>query len=81
MVNHFFFGFFAAPGTESARVEGLATLVNNAIAEPTTRERLLSLGYSPAQLGGTRPAEFRSVVNDELARIEQIVRNAKITVD
>jgi len=74
----FFFGFFVAPGTEPTRVEALATAINAAIAEPSTRDRLVALGYNPALLGGTRPAEFRKIVNDELVRVEAVIRDAKI---
>jgi tripartite-type tricarboxylate transporter receptor subunit TctC len=74
----FFFGFFVVPGTESSRVEALATLINKAIDEPTVKERLVKLGYNPALLGGTRPAEFRKVVNDELDRVTAVIRDAKI---
>lgn len=76
----FFFGFFVAPATDPARVERLATLINNALKDPVTRERLVTLGYNPALLGGTTPAEFRKVVSDELARVEAVVRDAKITL-
>lgn len=74
----FFFGFFVVPGTDTARVEALATLINNAINEPNTKERLVKLGYNPALLGGTRPADFRKVVNDEYERVTAVIRDAKI---
>ena len=76
----FFFGFFVAPGTDDAKVETLATAINNALADPATRERLLPLGYDPALLGGTRPADFRRIVGEELARVESVVRDARIPV-
>lgn len=74
----FFFGFFVVPGTDPERVEKLATDINRALLDPATKDRLVALGYNPALLGGTRPAEFRRVVNDELTRIEAVVRDAKI---
>ena len=74
----FFFGFFVVPGTENSRVEALATLINKAIDEPVVKERLVKLGYSPSLLGGTRPADFRKVVNDELERVTTVIRDAKI---
>jgi tripartite-type tricarboxylate transporter receptor subunit TctC len=76
----FFFGFFVAPRTDPAKVEKLATAVNNALADPATRDRLLPLGYDPALLGGTRPAEFRKIVGEELGRVQEIVRDARIPV-
>mgnify|MGYP000961371921 CR=1 FL=1 len=74
----FFFGYFVIPGTDNARVETLATLLNKAIDEPTVKDRLVKLGYSPSLLGGTRPADFRKVVNDELDRVTAVIRDAKI---
>ena len=74
----FFFGFFVVPGTDPARVEALATLINNAINDPGTKDRLVKLGYNPALLGGTRPAEFRKAVNDEFERVTTVIRDAKI---
>jgi tripartite-type tricarboxylate transporter receptor subunit TctC len=76
----FFFGFFVAPGTDPSKVEKLATAVNAALADPATRERLVTLGYDPALLGGTKPSDFRRIVNEELARVETVVREARIPV-
>lgn len=76
----FFYGFFVAPGTDPAKVEKLATEINGALNDPATRERLVALGYNPALLGGTRPAEFRKAVLEELERVEAVVRDAKITL-
>lgn len=77
----FFFGFFVAPGTDPARVEKLATDINATLHDPATRDRLAALGYDPALLGGTRPADFRRLVLEELDRVEAIVRDAKITME
>src|SRR5688572_22104145 len=77
----FFFGFFVARGTDSARVEKLATDINATLADPAVRDRLVALGYNAAALGGTRPADFRKVVLDELSRVETVVREANIKVD
>jgi tripartite-type tricarboxylate transporter receptor subunit TctC len=76
----FFFGFFVAPGTEQAKVDRLATAVNAALADAATRERLVPLGYDPALLGGTDPAQFRRLLNEELGRVEAVVRDARIPV-
>lgn len=74
----FFFGFFVAPGTDQAKVEKLATDINAALSDPATRDRLVPLGYDPALLGGTRPADFRKLIDEELARVEAVVRDANI---
>ena len=47
-------------------------------AYPAVKERLVKLGYSPSLLGGTRPADFRKVVNEELERVTAVIRDAKI---
>ena len=49
-------------------VELLADAINKTLAEPATRDRLVALGYSPAMLGGTRPAEFRGWEVPEVLR-------------
>ena len=74
----FFFGIFVEPGTSAERVDYLNRAVNRTLAEPAVLERLVNLGYSPANIGGTSPAEFRKLVNDELARVEATVREARI---
>ena len=45
------------------------------------REKLVALGYNAAALGGTRPADFRKIILDELQRVETVVREAKITLE
>lgn len=77
----FWFGFFVAPGTDPQRVEALATLINNAIAEAATRDKLVNLGYNPALLGGTRPAQFTRIIGEELQRAEAVIRDAKIVLN
>lgn len=76
----FFFGIFVEPGTSSDRVELLNRAVNKVLTEPVVRDRLVGLGYSPANIGGMDPTQFRAMVNDELTRIETVVRDAKIVV-
>ena len=77
----FFFGFFVARGTDPARVEKLATDINATLQEPAVREKLVALGYNAAALGGTRPADFRKIILDELQRVETVVREAKIMLE
>ncbi len=77
----FFFGLFVAPGTDPARVERLAADINRVISEPATRGRLVALGYNPALLGGTTPAQFSKYMSDELARTEAVVQGAKLSIN
>jgi tripartite-type tricarboxylate transporter receptor subunit TctC len=80
MIPSFFYGIFVAPGTDQSRVDKLASYVNATMDDPVTRDRLVPLGYEPALMGGTGPADFRKVVNDELIKVETIVRDAKISI-
>ena len=77
----FFFGIYVEPGTPADRVELLNAAINKTLAEPAVRERLVALGYNPALIGGTTPAEFRRAVAEELGRVEATVREAKIQVE
>ncbi len=74
------FGVFVAAGTPPERVEFLNQAINKALAEPAVREKLIALGYSPGNIGGHTPAEFRKQINDELVRTEKVVRDAGISV-
>lgn len=76
----FFFGVYVEPGTPQDRVDMLNLAINKTLADPAVRERLVNLGYNPALMGETTPAEFRKVVNDELTRVEATVRDAHIQV-
>lgn len=76
----FFFGIYVEPGTPQDRVDMLNAAINKTLADPAVRERLVNLGYNPALMGETTPAEFRKVVNDELARVEATVRDAHIAI-
>ena len=77
----FFFGFFVARGTDPARVEKLATDINATLQDAAVRDKLVALGYNAAALGGTRPADFRKIILDELQRVETVVREANIKVE
>lgn len=74
----FFYGLYVEPGTPADRVETLNRALNKAMEDPAVRERLVGLGYSPATLGGMTQPEFRKLVADELARVETVVREARI---
>ncbi len=77
----FFFGFFAAADTDPAVVEKLAALAQATMQDPVTRDRLVTLGYDAALLGGAGPDEFRQVIQEEFERVETIVRDAGITLE
>lgn len=74
------FGAFAAAGTPPERVEFLNQAINKALTEPAVQDRLVALGYSPANIGGISAAEFRRRIDEELTRTEKVVREGNIPV-
>ncbi len=76
----FFFGFFAPGGTSPAMVEQLGTAINRALSEPAVQQRVAPMGFPPAVLAGTRPADFTKYLEAELERIATVVREAKLNL-
>jgi tripartite-type tricarboxylate transporter receptor subunit TctC len=74
----FYFGFFVAPGTDQEKVEILASDINAVLQDEPTRSRLIELGYDTTLLGGTRPAEFSKLIDRELARVMDIIKETNI---
>jgi len=69
-------GFAAKTGTPAASVARLNEAVNRVLAKSNVRESLATIGHDPA--GGTS-AEFRNLINGELVRVGDIIRQAHIT--
>ena len=68
-------GMLAPPGTPEAIAEVINLAVNEALAAPETRAKLLSLGIDPA--GGTRE-DMSNFMKQERRRWEKVVRAANI---
>lgn len=69
-------GFFLPAKTDPAVVQRLNTAINEALAEPTVRERLVANGFDPQ--GGTA-AQFVSYLNGETLKWARIVKATGIT--
>lgn len=70
------FGLFAPAGTPKAAVNKLNDAVNQALAQPDVRERILAAG---SQTIGGSPEHLLRLVEDEFASWRQVVRKANIT--
>lgn len=75
-----FFGIFVEPQTPPDRVEMLNQAINKLLLERTVHDKLLSFGYSAADIGGMSSAQFRAMLNQEFVNIQTAVRDAKIQV-
>lgn len=71
-------GVFLPKDTSPEIVQRLAKAVRDSIADPTVREKLLSIGLEPS--AGT-PAEFAKFVASETARNKALVKARNIRVD
>ena len=76
LVTEDWVGFAAKAGTPAAAVARLNQAVNKALAKSNVRESFVATGHDPA--GGTS-AEFANLINAELVRMRDIVRQAQIT--
>src|SRR5262249_8618607 len=56
----------------------LQTDIAKVLALPDTRQRLSTLGFEPIGTGGE---QFAAYIREEMARYEQIIRDAKIKVE
>ncbi|MDN3566959.1 Bug family tripartite tricarboxylate transporter substrate binding protein [Paeniroseomonas aquatica] len=69
---------FGPAGMPEAVVQGWAGAVNQALADPAFRARLLEAGFEAA--GGT-PAAAAALVRAEIARYGEVIRRADIRLD
>lgn len=71
-------GVIGPAGMEPAVVERIAAAVRQAVAEPKTRERFVSLGVEPT----TRPAaEYATLMKSDFTKWRDVVQRAKISVE
>lgn len=73
----FWVGMMAPAATPRAIVERLNAEIVKALESPETRQRFTALGAEPMIM---TPAEFDAFLRAETARMEQVVKNAKIPV-
>ncbi|UIF84922.1 tripartite tricarboxylate transporter substrate binding protein [Cupriavidus sp. UYPR2.512] len=68
-------GFLAPAGTPRAVIDKLNAGINQALAAPDVRERLLAAGIEPA---GGSPAQFAGFIQSEMVKWAKVARNAGI---
>jgi tripartite-type tricarboxylate transporter receptor subunit TctC len=71
-------GLFFPAGTPEPIVERIAGEVRKILAEPETREWLVSTGYESA---GNTPAEFAALIAADHKRWAEIIKSSKISSD
>lgn len=69
---------FGPAGMSDAVVQRWSAAVNQALADPPFRAKLLDAGFEPA--GGT-PAEAAALLRAEIARYAEVIRRADIRLD
>ena len=72
------FGFFAPKGTPQAIVEKFAQEIAEVIRAPDIRDGLIAQGSDPI---GSSPAQFRTYVEEEIAKWTQVARTANVRLD
>lgn len=73
------FGLVAPAGTPEAEVKRLHAGIANALKAPGMSERLAKLGLYPSPLRS--PADFGKQIRQEIQRMQQVARFAKIQLD
>jgi len=71
-------GLLAPAGTPPEVVQRLNAAVAGIVAQPQMREELLQLGYTPA---ASTPAEFQTLVQDDIARFGKLTAGMGLHAD
>lgn len=71
-------GLFFPAGTPQPIVDRIASEVKKILAEPATREWLVTTGYEPT---GNTPAEFAALIAADYKRWSEIIKAANIKAD
>ena len=69
------FGISVSGGTPASVVMRLNTAFNEALAEPTTRRKLLELGFIPT---GGAPQAYAAVLATEIEKWRKVIKDSKI---
>lgn len=72
------FGLYGPKGVPADIVNRLSEAVNQALQDPSVKDRLARLGIEPA--GGT-PAQFAAMANADRAKWKKIIADRKLTAD
>lgn len=74
------YGFFAPPGTPAEVVRGLNLALRACLDDAEVQGSLRRLGYEHDQVVGDTPAAFRASILENIAKFQDIVRRAGITL-
>jgi tripartite-type tricarboxylate transporter receptor subunit TctC len=69
------FGMVAPAAVPAGIIERLSAVAGGATRSGALRDRLLEIGYVPV---GSTPAEFRTRIDDEIAKWTRIIQIANI---
>ncbi|HXD41747.1 MAG TPA: tripartite tricarboxylate transporter substrate binding protein [Ramlibacter sp.] len=72
------YGIVVPRGTPKTAVDKLNAELLRMLAQPETRDKLISMGLEPA---GNSPAEFESLIRSEIAKYAAIVKSANVKAE
>ena len=72
------YGIVAPRGTPKPIVDKLNAEILRMLAQPETREKLISMGLEPA---GNSPAEFETLIRSEITKYAAIVKTANVKAE
>lgn len=74
------YGFFAPPGTPAGPVQTIHAAMRACLEDAEVRASLRRLGYEADQIVGDTPEAFRQSVLEDVAKFQEIVRRAGISL-
>ena len=72
------YGIVAPKGTPAPVVERLHAELTRLLAQPETKDKLVSMGLQPSGMG---PADFGKLVASDIAKYREIVKAANVRAD
>ncbi|MBS0465703.1 MAG: tripartite tricarboxylate transporter substrate binding protein, partial [Proteobacteria bacterium] len=72
------FGVYGPAGMPAAVVQRLEKALQEALAEPAVKDKLLAAGFTPRS---STAAEFEALTQREYQRLGQVAQRARMTVD
>ena len=73
------YGFFAPPGTPPGALDTLNRGIDEVLAEPDVRARILKFNLEP--MGGASPEELDRLVRSQILRWANVIKTAGIEPD